>query len=159
MSSLQLQIMQDFFVLVILVFSPCQAKDIHWKMPIAIEHINQYAYFVIRTEHVPSKLAFIKYHCVFYLCLKYLFDHKINLCVDIVCMVCFPCLWLYFICVSFEFTLGLCVLTLSWHYYRAHGELRMVSNQLIMNIKNPEHMLAPICWVASSAFLCVMEHL
>ena len=70
-SSLQLQIMQYFFVLVILMFSPCQAKDIHWKMPIAIEHINQYAYFVIRTEHVPSKLAFIKYHCVFYLCLKY----------------------------------------------------------------------------------------
>ena len=36
------------------------------------------------------------------------FKQKI-ICVDIVHIVCFPCVWLCFICVSFEFTLGLCV--------------------------------------------------
>ena len=35
--------------------------------------------------------------------------------------------------------------TLSLRCYRAHGELKMVSNQHIVNTKNPEHTLAPIC--------------
>ena len=35
-------------------------------------------------------------------------------------------------CVSFEFTLGSCVFTLSLHCHWAHGELKMVSNQHIV---------------------------
>ena len=40
------------------------------------------------------------------------FDHKIKFCVNVVRMVWFPCVWLCFICVSFEFTLGSCEFTL-----------------------------------------------
>ena len=41
-----------------------------------------------------------------------------------------------------------CVFTLSLHCYQAHGELKMVSKQHIMNTKkNPENTLAPFCWV------------
>ena len=53
------------------------------------------------------------------------------------------CVWLFFIC---EFTLGSCVFTLSLRFYRVHGELKMVSNQHIVNTRSPEHTLAPICW-------------
>ena len=70
--------------------------------------------------------------------------HKINFCVD-VRMVCFPCVWLCFICVSFEFTLGSCVFNLSLRCYWARGKLKMVSNQHIVNTKNHEDTLAPIC--------------
>ena len=60
--------------------------------------------------------------------------HKINFCVDMR-MVCFPCVWLCFICVSFEFTLGSCVFNLSLRCYWARGKLKIVSNQHIVNRK------------------------
>ena len=50
-------------------------------------------------------------------------------------LVCFPCVWLCLICVSFEVMLGSFVLTLSLRCYRAHGELNMVSNQHSMYTK------------------------
>ena len=40
------------------------------------------------------------------------FRHKMTFCIDVERMVCFPCVWLCFICVSFEFTLGKRVFTL-----------------------------------------------
>ena len=40
-----------------------------------------------------------------------------------------------FICVSFEFILSSCVFTLSSRCYRAHGELKMVSNQHTLKTK------------------------
>ena len=85
---------------------------------------------------------------VCYTCARYIvFQHKINFCVDVERMVCFPCVWLCFIFVSFEVTLGSCVFTLSLRCHWAHGELTVVSNQHIVNTeKNPEHNLAPICW-------------
>ena len=59
-----------------------------------------------------------------------------------VCSMCLAVLYLCiiwvhigFVCVYFEFVL-----------YRAHGELEMVSNQHIVNTKNLEYTLAPICW-------------
>ena len=48
--------------------------------------------------------------------------YKSNFCVDLVRMVCFSFVWLWYICVSLEFTLG----TLILRSYRAHGELKMV---------------------------------
>ena len=67
------------------------------------------------------------------------FEYKINFCVDAVRMVCLTVLYLWvhigFVCVYFEFT-----------FYRVHGELKMVSNQHIVNTRSPEHTLAPICW-------------
>ena len=39
--------------------------------------------------------------------------HKINFDIDVVRMVCFSCVRLCFICISFEFTLGSCMFTLS----------------------------------------------
>ena len=57
------------------------------------------------------------------------------ICVDVVGMLCFPCIWLRFIGVSFEFTLGSRMSTFSLRCYRAHGELKMVSNQHIVNTK------------------------
>ena len=72
------------------------------------------------------------------------FEHKINFCVEVERMVCFSCVWLCFIYVSFEFTLGSCVFTLSIRCYQAHGELKIVSNQHIVMTINPEHTLAPI---------------
>ena len=82
------------------------------------------------------------------------FQHKINFCVDVELIVRFTCVWLCVICVSFEFILGSCVFTLSLRCFRAHGELKMVSNQHIVNTKNPENTLEPICWVK----LCVSFH-
>ena len=67
--------------------------------------------------------------CVLLVLENIVFECKISFCVDVVCMVCFPGVWLCFICVSFEFTLGLCMLTLSLCYCQAHGELKMVSNK------------------------------
>ena len=63
---------------------------------------------------------------------------KLTFCVDVERMVCFPCVWLCFICVAFKIThinIGLCVFTLSLRCYEAHGELKMVSNQHIVNTK------------------------
>ena len=60
------------------------------------------------------------------------------------------CVWLCFFCVSFEFTLGSCVFTFGLRCYRAHGELKRISNQHIPNTTNPEHTLAPICWDAAN---------
>ena len=72
------------------------------------------------------------------------FEHKINFCFDVVRIVCFPCVWLCFISISFDFTLGSCVFTLSLRCYRAHGELKVVSsNQHNMTTKTPEHTLGP----------------
>ena len=78
---------------------------------------------------------------------KIVFEHKINLWVDVERMVSFSCVWLCCICLSFEFTLGSCVFTLRLRCYWAHCELKMVSNQHIVNTKHPEHTLAPICWI------------
>ena len=61
--------------------------------------------------------------------------------------VCFPCVWLCIIWVHIGFV---CMFTLSLRCYRAQGELNMVSNQYIVNTKNPEHTLAPICWVTET---------
>ena len=85
------------------------------------------------------------------------FQHKINCCVDVERMVCFPYVWLCFIGVSFEVThmnigsvcgqVEFTVLSSTWwtqngfiSVHREHG--------------NPEHTLAPICWadVYASAF-------
>ena len=94
-------------------------------------------------EHKPRKLAFMKCHCVE----NIVFEHTINFCVDTVRMVYFPSVWLCFICVSIGSILGSCVFTLSLRCHRAHGELKMVSNQHIVNTKrkNSEHTLASIC--------------
>ena len=42
-------------------------------------------------------------------------------------------------------------LLLGLRSYRAHGELEIVLNQRIVNTKNPEHTLAPICWEVNAA--------
>ena len=114
---------------------------------------------------LPSKLEFTKRHCVFYLCSKKVFEHKINFCIDAVRMVCFPCVWPCFICVSFEFTLGSCVFTLSsstwWTqngfksphqehthtqhthtHARTHAHAHKQTNQTKQNCT----LVAPICW-------------
>ena len=44
---------------------------------------------------------------------NFVFQHKINFCVDVERMMCFLCVWLYFICVSLEFVLGSCAFPLS----------------------------------------------
>ena len=42
---------------------------------------------------------------VFFICARNIvFKHKINLCVDVEHTVCVPCVWLWFICVSFKIT-------------------------------------------------------
>ena len=64
---------------------------------------------------------------------NFVFQDDLNFYVDVERMVCFPCVWLCFICVSFEFILGPCVFTLRLRCYQSHGELKMVSNQHIMN--------------------------
>ena len=84
-------------------------------------------------------------HCVFYFARNIMFKHKINYCVAVERMVYFPCIWLCFICVSFEFTLGSCVFTLNLRCYRAQCELKIVSNQHIVSTKNPEHTLMIRC--------------
>ena len=44
--------------------------------------------------------------------------------------------------------LGSCVISLSLHCYRTYGELKVVSNQHIVNTRTfPEHTLGTICWV------------
>ena len=63
------------------------------------------------------------------------FQHRINFCFDVEHMVCFTCVWLSFICASFEFTMCSFVITLSLRSYWAHGELKMASNQHIVNTK------------------------
>ena len=50
-------------------------------------------------------------------------------------MLCFPWAWLCFICVSFEFTVCSYGFTLCLRCYRSHDELKMVSNQHIVNTK------------------------
>ena len=64
------------------------------------------------------------------------FRAQINFSVDVVRMVYFICVWLCFICVTFELTLGSCVFTSSLRCYRAHDELKVVSNQHIVNTPN-----------------------
>ena len=63
------------------------------------------------------------------------FQHKINFCVDGEGMECFPCVWLCFISVSFKIILASCVFSLSLSCYRAHDELKMVSNDQTVNTK------------------------
>ena len=84
-------------------------------------------------------------------------EHKNNFCVDVVRMVCFPCVWLCFICVSFEFTLGSCVFTLRLRCCREHKKkswthaitnlLRMVTSCQLYNLK---HMVSSIWWLQIS---------
>ena len=97
-----------------------------------------------------SELTFTKCVYVFYLCSNSVFKHKMNFCADVVRMVCFPCVWLCFICVLlktthmnigfgcvyFEFTL---LLNSQWTQ-----KWFQVSTSWIR--KYPGHTLAPICW-------------
>ena len=61
----------------------------------------------------------MKRHCVSTCAENIVFQHKTNFCVNVECMVRFPCVWLCFIFVSFEFTLGSCVFTLSLHCFNS----------------------------------------
>ena len=54
--------------------------------------------------HQPSKLAFSERPVCFTCALSIVFEHKINFCVDIVRVVCFSCVWLSCICLSFMMT-------------------------------------------------------
>ena len=61
------------------------------------------------------------------------FQHKINFCVDVRRMVCFPCVWL---CIIWVHILSLrCIANSKWF---------QISTWWTQ--KNPEHTLAPICW-------------
>ena len=60
-----------------------------------------YSHCHTQTPH-PSKLAFTKRHCVFTCARNIVLQYKINFCVDFEHMVCFPCVSLYFICVSLK---------------------------------------------------------
>ena len=60
------------------------------------------------------------------------------------------CVFHVFGCVLSEFTVGSCVFTLSLRCFRAHGELKMVSNQYIVNTNeswtHASTILLGICW-------------
>ena len=78
---------------------------------------------------------------VFYLCSRsrnIVFQPKINFSV-----VCFPCVWLYFICVSFKFKwIHVCLL---WDYeHMVNSKWFQMSTSWTQ--KDPEHTLAPISW-------------
>ena len=64
------------------------------------------------------------------------FQHKINFCVDVERMVCFQCVWMCFMCVSYGIILDSCVFILSLRCYQAQGELKMVLNQRTVNMKS-----------------------
>ena len=50
------------------------------------------------------------------------------------------------------------VFTLRLRCYRAPGELKVVSNRHIVNTKNPEHKLAPICLVNNLYYDCHLDN-
>ena len=103
---------------------------------------------LIQHHSCTANLSFTTHHCVFYLCLKFCVPAQIDFCVHVEDMVCFPCSWLCFIYVSFEFILGLCVFTLNC-CYRAYGEIKMVQISTLWTRTFSEHTLAPICWVVT----------
>ena len=120
-----------------------------WTMSfITLDSRTSFEHYVQTSQQIGVHEASLHFTCA----RNIVFQHKINFCVDVQLMVCFPYVWLCFICVSFEFALGLVVFTLSLRCYRAHGGLIMVSNLHIVNTKLPEHMslLAPICWVMTT---------
>ena len=98
-------------------------------------HYQNIGKFTYGASLLPSKLTFWSTTMCFICAQNIVFQHKIHFSDDVERMVCFPCVCLWFICVSFKFTLGSCVFTLSLCCYRAHGKLKMVSNQHIVNTK------------------------
>ena len=78
-----------------------------------IEEVNDYSFRSIPANW-RSRSATVSFTCA-----RNIVQQKIDFYVDVERLVCFPCVWLCFICVSSEFTLGSYVFTLSLRCYRA----------------------------------------
>ena len=91
----------------------------------------------------------LKLICVFHLSSKYCVSTKLTFVMMFYAWCVFCAFGCTLNCVSFEFTFGWCVLTLSLRCYLAHGEHKMVSNQHTVNTQKIPNtrLLAPLCWV------------
>ena len=103
-----------------------------------------------------GKLTFTKHRCVLYLgAQSIVFQHKINVCVDIEHMMCFPCLAVLYLCIISDHIMFMCVY-FEFTLLSSIWWTQIVSNQHILNSKI-SWMQASTNLLGSSIFLIFIE--